>query len=209
MPKRTHAQRLAALATNRSSRVRLAGDTAIVDLTRGYHAVVDAADAPLVANYSWYALVQRRRDGSPRVYAQASMPRVGAKRRRVMLHRLILGLTAADRFEVDHADGDGLNNKRSNLRVATRSENAANRRVNSNNRLQVKGVCLRPGGKFEANIKVNGELRYLGCFETVEEAAAAYNHAALKRSGDFARLSTIPTSKPPSSTTPDKQAAIA
>lgn len=87
---------------------------------------------------------------------------------------------------IDHADGDGLNNRISNLREATRSENAGNSSRRSDNVSGVKGVCLH-NGKWIAQIKVAGKNHRLGSFDSVEAAASAYKAAAVKYFGDFAR----------------------
>lgn len=208
MVKKTRTQRPSAWVAKRDSRVRIVGDTAIVELTRGYNAVIDAADAPLVAQFSWRTKVVRRRDGSERVYARTDTPGVDGKRSHPNLHRVILRLTPAHPVEVDHADGNGLNNRRSNLRVATHVQNSTNRGANSNNRLGVKGVSPWHG-KYQAKIQVNRRQLHLGVFPTIQEACAAYNAAALKYHGAFARLSTVPPSKPPSGSTPDQCGAVA
>jgi hypothetical protein len=90
---------------------------------------------------------------------------------------------------VDHRDGDGLNNRRSsNLRIATRGQNAANAKLRADNTSGFKGVTLhRVSGKWQAYINANGRRHSLGYFETPEEAGAAYASAGPRAHGDFAR----------------------
>jgi len=100
------------------------------------------------------------------------------------MHRM---LTGAGRGEyVDHRDGDGLNNRRSNIRLCTQTQNMANKAVERRNKLGLKGVSASRG-RFRATITPNGQKVHLGTFDTQEEAAAAYRGAAVALWGDFAK----------------------
>jgi len=90
--------------------------------------------------------------------------------------------------QIDHIDMDRSNNRYSNLRLATRSQNYMNRRAYSNNSLGIKGVCLSKGGKkYRANIYYRGKQICLGYYHTVKEAAEAHRLGAIKYHGEYAR----------------------
>lgn len=167
--------------------IRIEGDAAYVTLTQGYTAVIDAADAALVQKGNWCALVERRPDGSIRnVYATRVEPDADGVPRTILMHRLILGAQKGE--EVDHEDCDGLNNRRNNIRVATKAENMHNRRISIANSSGVKGVSLsRNRRKWVARIRLNRTEHYLGTFNRLEDAAAAYAAASVKLHGDFGR----------------------
>jgi hypothetical protein len=93
--------------------------------------------------------------------------------------------------DIDHIDTVRTNNRARNLRDATSLQNQANKSVQRNNRLGVKGVALLPSGRFGAVIKVNGQQRRLGVFDTMEEASAAYGQAANDAYGEYARISLL------------------
>jgi hypothetical protein len=102
------------------------------------------------------------------------------------MHCLIMGAKG-----IDHVNGNGLDNRRENLRPATNSQNMANRRPNINSSSPYKGVTWAPNcgsGKWRANIKIDGASHTLGFFEDVREAAEAYDAAARVAFGEFARL---------------------
>lgn len=81
-----------------------------------------------------------------------------------------------------------MNNRWSNLRLATPQQSSANVAANKSKKLQIKGVRQIPNGKYRADIAVNGAAIYLGTFVTIKEAAAAYRGAALVAFGAYARL---------------------
>jgi hypothetical protein len=89
---------------------------------------------------------------------------------------------------VDHINGNGLNNRRSNMRNCTRAQNSANRRPKRGAASPYKGVFPRPDGKFEASICHDGRKQYLGRFENEIEAARAYDKKAKELHGEFAYL---------------------
>lgn len=94
--------------------------------------------------------------------------------------------------EIDHVNGNGLDNRRVNLRFASRSENCSNCRPSRNNRSGYKGVHWHKGAKkWRSQIKTNGKRIHLGYFENKNDAARAYNEAAIRLHGSFARLNTI------------------
>lgn len=91
--------------------------------------------------------------------------------------------------ELDHIDGDGLNNKFNNLREATRSQNGANSGTRKNNKLGVKGVYHdKINGGYVAQIGFKNQLFYLGYFKNLEAAKKAYDEAAVKFFAEFAKL---------------------
>lgn len=93
---------------------------------------------------------------------------------------------------VDHVDGDGLNNQLSNLRLATKTQQAQNRTVT--NGRQYKGVVASPSSeeiRWTAQIKVSGKLIFLGTYASERDAAIAYNAAALVSFREFARINKI------------------
>lgn len=92
--------------------------------------------------------------------------------------------------EVDHADGDGLNNKWANLRAASKAQNGANCKAKKNNKSGFKGVSYcKATNKFRATIQAEGKWKWLGGFSTAEEAAEAYAEASKSLHGEFGRVS--------------------
>jgi hypothetical protein len=175
------AQRRNRKVVNAKRQIRVIGDIAFVPLTKGYEAIIDAADAPMVEGRLWRALVVRRKDGSIRTIYATSRASGGQT---IYLHRLIAG--EPEGAEVDHRDGDGLLNIRSNLRVCSTSQNHCNRRLSIRNTSGFKGASWNASvGKWLARIKVNGKRHNLGHFLTPEEAHAAYVAASLKYHGEF------------------------
>jgi hypothetical protein len=157
----------------------LADNSPISRLIAGHLVVVDAQDAYLLDAFKWHV--------DTHSYVAANSYSQDKGRHTVLLHRLIA--CPPDGFEVDHADGDKLNNTRANLRVCTRSQNHANRRKFKNCSSQYKGVSLNKAfGNWRASIKENGKLRYLGTFALEVDAARAYDREAVRIHGEFARL---------------------
>jgi len=91
------------------------------------------------------------------------------------------------RHNIDHIDGDGLNNRLTNLREATQSQNNANARKRRAAQTTLKGVSLWRGRQYRAYIKTDGKSVYLGTFATEQEAHDAYCKAARQAYGAFFR----------------------
>lgn len=153
-----------------------------IPLTHGKVALVDDCDAHL-AKLTWHAFRSGRA-----WYAKHTTPRdANGTQHTLYLHRCVLGI--GDRsIQVDHVSGDGLDCRRTNLRCSSPAENSLNRRRHRNNRSGYKGVWLVRPGRWQAQIRTNRKLAHLGFFATREDAAHAYDAAALRLHGEFARL---------------------
>lgn len=141
-------------------------------------ALVDDEDAPLVADHRWW-----RKGRGREAYAYTSVPENGGLRW-LLMHRVILNAPAA--MQVDHINGDGLDNRRANLRLCTFAENRRNSRALGGHS-RFKGVS-RKNGKWCAQIRVAERQVHLGYFRVEAAAAAAYDAAAREHFGEFARL---------------------
>ncbi len=151
--------------------------------------LIDEADAAAVLAHRW------RIDETG--YAVTSLPRVEGKKRNQLLHRMLCGLERGDGLQADHINRDRLDNRRANLRVAKASENGRNRSLYANNSSGYKGVSFdKKAGKWEASIKVDYRKKFLGYFDTPEEAATAYDEAARRVHGLFASPNSTATQAP-------------
>lgn len=154
-----------------------------IELANGKGSVsVDDEDYEAVAAFGWCLHVHRARKRTVR-YAQANI-KVDGTWRRVLMHRFLL---AAGRSSlVDHVDGNGLNNVRTNLRLANHGSNQHNSGPRTG---KFKGVSWHAKAKkWVAQIMANCVRRHLGLFVSEEEAAKAYDGAAKELHRDFARL---------------------
>jgi hypothetical protein len=158
-----------------------------VPLAAGVHALVDASDLALVEQFGWSL------DSTSR-YAVAYFDPLDHARC-LRMHRLIMQ-PRPDQV-VDHINGDGLDNRRANLRICTQAENARNRRKGTGTS-RYKGVSLAKGRTkpWRAQIRVGDQVRNLGYFADEGEAARAYDAAASQLFGDFARLNCPATVTP-------------
>lgn len=150
----------------------------------GRVAMVDDADFELVSRYRWHvreAAHPGLRSNGP--YARAHTYRNG-RRVYIQMHNLIMGCIG-----IDHANGDGLDNQRSNLRIATTAQNGANRRKQEGTSSVFKGVTWhKERRRWIAIIRIGGKRRHLGRFANEEDAARAYDAAAFAAWGEFAHL---------------------
>ena len=158
-----------------------------IPLTQGYFAIVDDADYEELAKRKWCVSGDSR---TPQLkYAVRRLLREeagGSARIVVKMHNVLCPPPPG--FIVDHINGNALDNRRSNLRIATRGENQRNTKIHRDNKSGFKGVTRRElvnGCVFEARIMCGGVRYELGKFETAEAAAEAYREAALRIHGEF------------------------
>jgi len=160
-----------------------------IPLTQGKFAIVDDEDYErLVAMGKWYFMSNGyavRTERYKRENGKFSY-------RQIRMHREIMGLYFGDKIEVDHINNNRLDNRRCNLRACSKSENNRNASLRKDNLCKFKGVSFNISSKkYRARIKFNKKNIHLGCFQNIIEAAAAYNAAALKYFGEFAKLNQI------------------
>lgn len=149
-----------------------------ISLTQGKTALVDSEDYDDLSRFKWHATKAATRTTEQWYAARRTN---GTSE---LMHRRILGASKGQ--QVDHRDGDGLNNVRKNLRAATSQQNQQNRRPLR----RFKGTWLDSDHhqKYGARIKVNGKSIWLGFYASEDLAAKAYDQKALELFGEFARL---------------------
>lgn len=157
-----------------------------IQLTQGKVALVDDEDFDRLRQYKWYAK-RCSRNGSL-WYAYRSIPVADEGPTILAMHTTVMGDAPAG-MEIDHRDGDGLNNQRENVRIATHEQNQAN--TKPHNGRKYKGIYrdkryAQP--RYRAQIRRGGKVIYLGTFQTDIEAARAYDTKAKEMSGEFAWL---------------------
>ena len=155
-----------------------------IKLTQGQFALIDDDDFELVSQFKWYALKPKK------IFYALMCAVVNGKRIDMRMHRLIMNAKKGQ--IIDHKDRNGLNNQKNNLRFCTHTENSRNS-ISNKGLSKYKGVSwAKAAKKWRAGIKVNNRGIYLGYYTNENEAAKAYNEAAIKYHGEFARLNIIP-----------------
>jgi hypothetical protein len=164
-----------------------------IQLNKGKVALVSDSDFKALSIHTWRAVLE---NGT--WYAATSLKKANGgdiRKSPIKMHVLLMRERLGPL--IDHKDCNGLNNQRSNLRAASKSENAANARAHRDGSSKFKGVTWdKQTSKWRAMIFVKGKAISIGRFQTEEVAAAAYNRAALDHFGEFARLNVFEVQPP-------------
>jgi len=161
--------------------IRIEGNIAYVTLTKGNEAIIDAESAALVCMHNWYSKPDKHTS-----YAIRNET-FGDRQIKIAMHRLIM--QAKDGIFVDHINGNGVDNRKENLRLATRGENARNQRISVANTSGFKGVSWdKKTDTWQAAIMVNSKTVFLGRFPVLQDACSAYRLASADLHGDFGRV---------------------
>ncbi len=152
----------------------------VIKLTNGGETLVDDSDYEHLSQWNW-----QQNQGYAIRNQYVSCINGKRKNKTIYMHRAVN--KTPDGMETDHINNDKLDNRKTNLRASNRSNNAVNKPKQSNNTSGYKGVGWhKVAGKWRATIKVNNRAKHLGHFATPEDAATAYNFAALEYFGKFA-----------------------
>ena len=154
-------------------------------LTKGKVAIVDSNDYEYLSQWKWCC----SEDGYA-VRSEKSNERKNNIRKQIKMHRVIMN--PISKINIDHIDGDKLNNCKHNLRIATTSQNGMNRKKSANCTSKFKGVYWnKTEKKWKVTIRSNSKYYHLGYFKSETEAAIAYNNKAKELHGEFANLNVI------------------
>jgi hypothetical protein len=157
-----------------------------IPLTQGIVALVDDEDYEALSQFKWHT----ERSGD-RFYARRKITVGPGRQDNVRMHHSIMETTD----QVDHENGNGLDNRRANLRLASQAQNQQNRGISKANSSGFKGVSWnKRKQRWIAYIHVGGKQHYLGAFSTPEQAALAYDRAAREKFGEFAHCNLPSTS---------------
>lgn len=162
-----------------------------IPLEKDFIVLIDEIDIDLM-NLSWRIEITHTGNKYVRQHKITN-----GKQHRIHLHRVILerilNRPLLESEKVDHINGNGLDNSRGNIRLATTLENSRNRKVNNLSVSKYKGVGYRKdNGLFRVRIQINGKRIHLGNYQSAEDAACIYNHYAIQYFGEFAWLNEIP-----------------
>lgn len=154
----------------------------IIDI-KGFDVEIDEEDLPFVKSKKWNV---HKGDNSNTWYAY-TWTYENKTVNMIQMHRLLMGVHGDNTYVVDHIDHNGLNNRRSNLRLCLSAENSWNQQLRKNNTTGYKGVSLKGDiDKYYARIMKHYVAHDMGCYKTPEEAAVAYDIAALHLFGEYA-----------------------
>ncbi len=159
-----------------------------IQLTQGKVALVDDEDYEYLNQYKWYA-----NKNANTFYAVRNLSINKKNDSKIFMHRFITN-NMNPKMHTDHFNGNGLDNRKINLRICTNSQNAMNQTKQINNTSGYKGVTYfknTSNKKWMAAITVNKKRFYLGVYIDIKDAARAYNEAAIKLYGEFAKLNEI------------------
>jgi hypothetical protein len=155
-----------------------------IKLSKGKVAFVDDEDYERLNQFKWYAV-----KGGRTFYAQRNI-KLTTRMSCMLMHRMIL--EPKDKYHTDHKNGNGLDNRKENLRYASEAQNQWNsqKRI-GNSTSRFKGVeWNKKQQKWRANIRVNRIKKYLGCFADETDAAKAYDNKAKELFGEYAKLNS-------------------
>jgi hypothetical protein len=163
------------------------GETmAEIKLSQSQVTLIDDEDYEWLSKFKWHYS-----QGGNTGYAKRDIW-VKGKGKVLKMHRIILGLNFGDKRQADHINGNGLDNRKGNLRIATKTQNSCNRDKQINNTSGYKGAFwVKAKKKWKAQIRSNGKSYHLGYFNDVIKAAKAYNKGAIKHHGEFAYQNII------------------
>lgn len=158
---------------------------ALVELTRGYWAVIDAADAEVIGRFNWCAIGP---SASGTIYAGRTWRSEGGKMNHCLLHRVVAESAGMkDVPELDHRNRNGLDCRRSNLRAATTTQNHHNVSLTRRNRSGIKNVSWNAKrSKWLVQISLGGNKKYRAAFATKDEAAVDARRMRESLHGEFA-----------------------
>ncbi len=158
-----------------------------IKLTQGKIALVDNEDYEFLMQFKWYARFDKKGNY---FYAVRSL-KINGKQTTILMHRVIMGVIDS-KIHIDHVNHNTLYNCKSNLRVATTSQNQANRRSQKNSTSKYKGISWhKRDNNWQVSIQKDKKTFHIGGFENEADAALAYNKKALELFGEFANLNKI------------------
>ena len=162
-------------------KIQVVGNVAYIPLTQGKKAIIDLDDVPIVSGFSWW--INAHKKSTYAIRSVRISPNVWST---IYMHRLIMN--APDNLQVDHISGDGLDNRRSNMRLVTIAQNRRNQRINNRNSSGFKGVSFHAqSGKWRAMIGHLGTMRHIGLFECPVDAHIAYCKESKRLHGEYGR----------------------
>lgn len=158
-----------------------------IRLTQGKYALVDDEDFNYLNSFKWHSTKITK--SAKTCYAVRNQRQNGIKKN-ITMHRFLMNFPVGK--QIDHKDGNGLNNQRENLRICNSSENHRNGKIRVDNTSGYKGVTWhKKNKKWQTGLTVLGKYIFIGMFDGKKEAAMAYNKEAKKLFKEFAKLNNI------------------